>query len=271
MFQNPIALPRYLGCLNCVPHRRSDFSDLRLRLDLHGINAQIVELEAQVTPAYRMGVENRLKLAQEELEAHAKSKPEEVSEPVNDPQAAESVNELAATMTARLEDRKKLDIKIEVAKSEQAECALKGATIEKAISKLAGLQQQLSSFLKDFEADCARIGLRAKDLVEIKINETPLLNRRTDVSKLRSDVDSLLSRANPDSLVAKREELTDVLTAIQKQLDEPNRRYQAYLRALESWEQRRLKLIGDESTVSSIRFFEKQVADLSTNSPSSRR
>jgi hypothetical protein len=237
---------------------------LRLRLDLHGINTQIVELEAQDTSAYRMGVENRLKLAKEELEAHDRSKPDEVSEPVNDPQAAASVHELAATMAARLEERKELDLKIETAKAEQAECALQGATVEKAISKLAGFQQQLSSFLKDFEVDCSRIGLRAKDLVEIKIDENPLQNRRGEVSKLRSNVDSLLNRANPHSLVAKRTDLTDLLTAIQKQLDEPNRRYQAYLRALESWEQRRLKLIGDESTVSSVKFFEKQLADLST-------
>jgi hypothetical protein len=63
----------------------------RLRLDLHAINVQIAELESQDTPAHRMGVENRLKLKREEVEAHSRSKPEAVAQPVNDPKAAESV------------------------------------------------------------------------------------------------------------------------------------------------------------------------------------
>ncbi len=239
----------------------------RLRLDLHTLNVQIADFELQDTPAHRMEVENRLKLKREEIEAHNNSRPEPVSPPVNDPEAARGVNQLALKMNSLLDERKELDVKIEEAKAQQTEYAVQAATIEKAISKISDLRQHLSAFMKDMESDCAKVGLQAKELVEITIDEKPLLRRLKDILELRSSAASVLDKTKPDSAISKKAELIATLASVQKQLDEPNRKYQDYLRALEAWDARHRTLIGDETTVSSLKFFEKQLLDL-TNIPS---
>lgn len=236
----------------------------RLRVDLHSVNVKISELESQDTSAHRLELQNRLKLKEEEIDAHRKTKPDPVAPPINDPKATESVNDLADKMNSLLEQRKQLDREITEARTQQTEYAVQDATIEKALSKILGLRQQLTSFMKELEADCAKLGIQANELVEIKIDEKPLTRQRKQIAELRSKVDTLLDTAKSDSLASKRTQLTANVAAIQNQLDEPNRKYQAYLRALESWDERHRTLIGDETTVSSLRFFEKQVADLAT-------
>ena len=75
-------------------------------------------------------------------------------------------------------------------------------------------------------------------------------------------MDAVLDPANSSGAVAKRAELVKAINALQNQLDEPSRQYQAYLRASEEWQRRQNELIGDEVTISSLKFLEKQLRDL---------
>jgi hypothetical protein len=49
---------------------------------------------------------------------------------------------------------------------------------------------------------------------------------------------------------------------LQAKLDEPNKKYQLYTTALKAWEKQRNEIVGSESKVGTVKYFEKQLKDL---------
>ncbi len=233
-----------------------------LRADLHAVNEQIADLEEQSRPANRRAIENRLSLKRQEIEAHSKSKPAEIARPAEDTAKKEEFQKISKQVEEILGERKKADTEIQAAKSRQADYALQSASLEKALSKLGGFKQQAATFLQELAVDCQKIGVDPADLVTVSINEAPLLQKGREISRLRSEAEAVLDPVNPASAVHRRAQLSKSLLSLQEQLDEPNKQYQAYLRALEEWEKRQSELVGDDATVGSLKFLEKQLADL---------
>lgn len=231
-----------------------------LRSELHLINERIVALEQESTPAHGKAVESRLKLKQDEIDAHAKTKPTAVPEPSKGSPA--SGGELSKKIGELLAQRDALDKEISNAKVQQSSYAVLSATAEKARSKLATLTQQVAGTIRDLTVDCERLGLNAQNLISITINERPLIDKQQEISNARQTVDEILDPANSSGALVKRAELVQNINALQNQLDEPSRKYQAYLRASEDWERHYNELVGDETTVGTLKFFEKQLSDL---------
>jgi chorismate mutase len=233
-----------------------------LRSESHPINERIAAMEIENTLGYRKSIESRLKLKREEIDAHGKTKPSPVPAPTQASGSNNGGKNLSATIEDLLAQRTKIDEEIATAKVKQAEYAIVSATIEKARSKLLTIKQQAALSIRELTSDCSRLGLSVADLITFTINEQPLITKESETTQARSQVDALLNPTNPSSAVARRAEVTASITEIQDQLDEPNRLYQAYLRALEEWERREQALIGDESAIGSLKFIEKQLADL---------
>jgi hypothetical protein len=233
-----------------------------LRSELHAINEQIVELERRNTITHRKELENRLDLKRKELESHEKAKPPAVSQPDQDSELQKGAQTIAAKIGELLAQRKQIDQEIETAKVNQTEYALRSARVEKALSKLAGFRQQSARFISELEADCQSLGVEVTSLVSVTINEKPLENKHKEITAARASVDSMLDATQPNSIVSRRVQIAADIRSLQDQLDEPNRRYQGYLRELEAWESHEKELIGDDTTVGSAKFLEKQLADL---------
>ncbi len=233
-----------------------------LRSELHAINQRIALLEEQSTPAHRRAIENRLQLKRNEVEALTNTKPPDVLQPADDPARKKEVQEISTKVSDILEERKRLDVAIQTAKFQQAEYALQSASLEKALSKITGFRQQVTTFLQELETDCKKIGIKPADVVNVTVNEAPLLSKGREISELRAAAASVLDQGNPASAASRRAEAAKVLTSLQEQLDEPNKQYQAYLRTLEDWEKRLQELIGDEGAVGTLKFLDKQLADL---------
>lgn len=231
-----------------------------LRVELHNINEKVVDLEARSTPAHRRAAENRLDLMRKEIEAHDATKPDPVEAPSD--VTAQIMQELSTRISEFIKERDALDEQISKAKAQQSEYALQTASIEKALAKITGLQQYIATFLQEIGVDCQIAGIDTAGLVELKVDDARLHRRRDEISRARAVVDSALNPANKDSAISKRAEIASSISSIQDQLDEPHKRYQAYLRSVEEWEKRRTELVGNDTTVGTLRFLEKQLAEL---------
>jgi hypothetical protein len=70
--------------------------------------------------------------------------------------------------------------------------------------------------------------------------------------------------SKPSSPAQEKFTVEKEIEELQTKLDEPNKRYQAYLAALAAWEGQEEAIIGGEGTPGTIKFYEKQLSELDT-------
>ena len=233
-----------------------------LKQEMHNINEYIVSFEERSLPEYRQSIENLLKLKKDELNAQEKSKPEAVQEPTNDPQKQEEIS-LAATLldeakTALAECEKQITVAI----GDQTNYAQLISVADKLVSRVENLERQIESFVAASESDFARIGLTVQDIVKISIDKQPLIDRRKSFATLVQGAEDQQNSSKPDSPAHRKVAVEKEIAGLQTRLDEPNKRYQAYLAALKVWEGQKEAIIGTEVTPGTIRYYEKQLIDL---------
>lgn len=233
-----------------------------LKQEMHKINEEIVSVEDESQPEHRQSLENVLKVKKQELDAHEQSKPEVVQEPTNDPQKQAEISQvaelLAKTKTA-LGDYEK---QIEAAVAEQAKHVQLISVVDKLFSRVENLERQIQSFTTASEPEFTSIGLAIQDVVKISIDKQPLVNKREALVTLMRGAEEQQNPLAPNGPAEKKVAAEKKIEELQKRLDEPNQRYQAYLTALKAWEGQRQAIIADESTPGTIKFYEKQLSDL---------
>lgn len=233
-----------------------------LRQELHTINERIISLEERSQPDYRQSIENLLKLKNEELEAHEKARPEVIQEPTNDPQKQEEIARVAKVMQDAKAAVAGYEDQIKAAAGKEAEQFRLIAVVDKLVPRVENLERQIRTFAVGSEAEFGAIGLTIQDVVKIAVNKQPLLSRRQVFATAMQEAQVEQNPSQLGSPAQKKLEAQREIENLQTKLDEPNKKYQAYLEALKAWEGRRESIIGDEKAPETIRFYEKQLADL---------
>jgi chromosome segregation ATPase len=96
----------------------------------------------------------------------------------------------------------------------------------------------------------------------VTLNKTPLTERRKALVTEQGQVDASLDPKQPNSFFHKKAEIEDAIRKLQDELDEPNRRYQAYETALKAWDTQRLAIIGSKDGLDTVAYYEAQLKDL---------
>jgi hypothetical protein len=230
--------------------------------ELSSLNARIVALEERSTEDYRKNLERRLDAKREELAAHEEAKPHEVPGPGTNPEAQER----EAAVSDDLE-RAKLERRfwMELIAAEQAE--LKRLTrllsaSEKAISGVENIRHRYLTAETELEEGLKELGIETDEVLELRVDLTPLEEARELYAPLRESRDKLLDAHNSDGYPEKLGLAEEDILALQAQLDEPSKEHEAYLSALEAWNARRRELVGSEEAAGSLRHTEQLVGDL---------
>jgi predicted Zn-dependent protease len=235
-----------------------------LRRELQKINEEIVALENQSLPEHRAKLVNLLTVKQQELDAHEKFRPTRVTEPANDPAKQVQMSKLSAAIGAAQKQLTQHETDIQAAATEQAQQVQLIAVVDRLTDRLANFERQIDTFRLDSEVDLSQIGLALGDILQISIDKRPLENKRGQYESRRKETQDLQRPDKIGSPAAKRIEVQNQINGLQAQLDEPNKRYQAYLTALADWEKQKQKILGDASEVGTIKFYQKQLKDLSS-------
>ncbi|WP_172435966.1 TrlF family AAA-like ATPase [Sediminicola luteus] len=226
--------------------------------NLREINIEIVRLEKEGNPDFKLSLEEKLKAKKAELDALEKLKPKEVDKPEGQtPEQKELTHKIA-----------ELNKKIE-AINEKEKQTVEIVTKEKnKLQKATSLQQNLSSMNAEFIKQkgalttvCEELGLDINQIISLKANIEPVTTMistiKAEIVKYETDnKQSFGSITNFEEVISipdlrsAFEYVQNEISKLKEQLGTPQRKYQNYLDRLSKWKSNKLAIIGEEENPS---------------------
>ena len=234
-----------------------------LEQELYQINEQVITLEEKNQPEYRLTIENLLGQKQKELEALEQSKPQEVIKPENSPETQHVIAEITITIEAAKKQLVEYDEQITLTQDEVAKQAQLISIADRLLARLENLEYQVKAFLEESQTDLQAVGLLANDILTISIQKQPIIEKRGAFSKKKAVSEKKLDPGEIDNFYLKKLETEEQIKKLQEKLDEPNKKYQNYIAALEAWEKNKNDILGNENIQDTIKFHEKKLENLS--------
>jgi ABC-type lipoprotein export system ATPase subunit len=232
-----------------------------VRDDLRMANARIAEVERRMLPEHASELAKQLLQKQQELKDHESAAPVEVSKPTpeldQDGKLVEN-DELAQ----KIKEREVVEGELKDAEIRTADIAKKLAAIGKIEASIGNLKERLRREEQSVTADLALLGISWVDIVALQINSAPLVDARAQLTADRATVGALLADSGERSLRAKLGACIGAANVLQEKLNEPQRKYQAYLEVRKEWEAKKAEIVGDEETPGSISDLEALLKEL---------
>jgi ABC-type lipoprotein export system ATPase subunit len=255
--------------------------------DLRQANTAVVTVEKKLTEDYRKELEQKIKLKNEDLEAHTTARPEDKPNP-------EAADGTASSETLRIEQLTqriaKLVQEITQLYTEQVEVSQSAEelrqvrqAIEREAGTLTGLEAKYQSVL-------GAAGLAFNQIVSLDVDysslDAVLLEKTQRLQKIESllltkddiatqtegnDSRTQMERAAAmsASLVCQKASLEEQKAEIVERLGKPAREYQQYLRELQSWSDRERELRGDgqNPAADTLKGLQQELVDVNTVYP----
>ena len=258
---------------------------------LHQANAKVVSVEKKLTEDYRKELEERIRLRQEEIEAHGKTRPEEKPNP-------EAGTATPSAETAKVDE---LSRKIAELSGQIAQCETEQVEISAAMEQLRQVRQAIASkaaSLTGLEAEhgatLEAAGLSFGQIVMLTLDFGPidsavtqkerrleviaaLLLSAEDIAAMDGDDEPALETARTAamaaSLVCQKAALEVQKAEIVERLGKPARDYQQYLRDLKLWTDREKELRGDDQNpgAETLKGLERELKNIKTVYPETLR
>lgn len=225
-----------------------------LKRQLRELNIEIVELEDQSSPRYRKQVEGQIGAKKEELRALDEGKPKEVAKPDTEtPEQKElagrvdSLTQLLASLSGTGQQK--------VAETTELKAKLQSAVSLK--ERLTTLDARTRESIEEVSSALAEFGLTVSDVVKFDFDLKPLVAKIEEIqakiallekdNALQFTLDTDFTRLGtiPD-LRAAYKFVQGEIDRLKEQLSAPQRRYQAYVERLATWNAKRLEILGSE-------------------------
>jgi AAA domain, putative AbiEii toxin, Type IV TA system len=224
----------------------SDLIDLRTKTkqtdiellvsELAGINKKIVESEKMLALDYKQVTEEKMKALQYELELHLKTKPEEILNIDHNPEVQSKMDIISNQLMLLNEEHAKLVKEIESSEEEYKNIKENLATIERLEGYIDNFDKQYEIFLEKCKDDAAKMDINMRQVVSLH-KDSNSINIVKESCKLKHLLlTNLLEGNHEDNLHKKKEKMELDILKVRGRLDEPNRKYQVYLKDLTDWE-----------------------------------
>ncbi len=230
-----------------------------LKRELHRINEIIVSLEERLHPKNSERIANLLDQKNSELEALIKAPPEPVSRPETDPAKQEKIAEISADLKKTKAELDEYGKQIGIKNLEQKIVTKQISITNTLINRLGNLEHQIQSFINESTPEFESISMTIDKVFTFIIDRNPLKDKLTELSAKKASIDKLLNPEIKESLEYNKQQKEKSIETLQSLLDEPNRKYQAYLTAKDKWEKRKAEIIGSEETIGTIEYYKKQL------------
>jgi len=233
-----------------------------LRSRLRVLIGKRLALEERMSPAHKAAIESRLTQKKLELAAHLASKPPEVKKPESDPATQQKVDAIAQKVEEKAAEVTKLEAEIATLKEGRTNDLRAMSAADRLLDRIKNLETVFEQFRADSAEDCSALGLSVDDLIKMQVHRAPLKGKRTQLvrdAKAKADALKPDNEAGPEY---KRLALEKEIAELKRALDEPDRRYQAYLKATKDWDVRRKAIIGAPDTAHTIQHYKQQLAAL---------
>jgi hypothetical protein len=230
-----------------------------LKEKIADLNNEIIKLEDILDPVYKNALKEQLKVKEEELRTHDSMKPNEVKEPSGDEAVKYQSKEIVDKIKALVAEQQEIGNKIASRESKKIIIRKKEAITERLFNKIETFREYYDGLIDEIKGDSEYLKLDPKKFIAVNIDTSALEKIKSDIA---SDLIVITRELDPkikDSLQWKHAELDKRIKDLSEKLDEPNRRYQEYLKQIAEWENKKKELIGDEETLGSIEYLKTQI------------
>ncbi len=231
--------------------------------ELSSVNSEIVSLEEHSTPEYRRSLEGQLAVRRGELDAHDRAKPAAVPEPTVDSvqQASQLVVKEIEALQGTIESREK---ELADLQGRVNQLAHQLASAEKLLVRLENLERQVNGVLAESADDCRILGVDITKVAALILDRQPIYEAQQRASDEIAIARQKLSAEGPGSLASLQGRDRATVEAKRQELDEPSRRYHAYLEELATWQTNRDRIQGSAIVPGSVAGLESLVKGLDT-------
>jgi ABC-type lipoprotein export system ATPase subunit len=233
-----------------------------LRKDLNRMNQKIFDIEEQVSLPSLERLANRILAKEQEIATHRLTRPQMVQEP---------------------EDAAEINSQIEKLRNQESDLRLTINTLKESLTvwkthreivtqKRQGAENEkhrIQSLVVDWqqEFDRNRIGLKAEEIISIRVNWSSFDRELERISAEINFTNQELDEQVPDSLAGKIKAITTQRGKLQEELEENNKVYQQYLTDEQAWNNHQVMLTGDEDIIDSLEWLKHQRNEATSTLP----
>jgi len=227
-----------------------------IKEQIEDVNKKIIALEAKLDPRYRPTLQNNLQYRQEQLSNAQTSKPKEVAPP-NIEENAEA--QQTKTKIERLtQEEKELRIKL----AQQLEWLI---VKRKSLQDLIQLKGQLDRYNEQYStietqssALLTENGLKIENIFHLEYHPSILEEK---IRQLNSECISIDNEITDEQkgLNKRIADKVEELQKAQKELSEPERLYQEYLKKKQEWEKQIEEINGSAEKEGTIKYYQAQL------------
>ncbi|RSL18664.1 hypothetical protein EDE15_4259 [Edaphobacter aggregans] len=233
-----------------------------LKQELHRLNERIIALEEKSEPTYRKRIDNLLENKNKELTAHDAAKPEVVSRPDNDPARQAEISQTSDKIDAAKASLRSEEANILAATQQKAAFVQLIATADRLTARVNNLSRQIQTFISESQDDFDSLGLTLDGALSVTIDKTPIAQKRAALVIEQQLIAASLDPSLPGSLPQRKAEIERSIKKLENDLDEPNQRYHAYETALKNWDNQRLAILGNTTTLDTVEYFKAKLSEL---------
>lgn len=232
---------------------RQEISTLKKRL--RELNLEIVRLEDQGSVQFRRQLEGQRKAKSDELAAIDAATPKEVAKPGEEDAAQKA---LAADVDKYMKFQTSLNDQVQGALDTVSRLKSELQEVVFIQERLQTLKSGVEEVIFEITPQLQALGLDAPSIVSLTMDVGPIEQKaeeiRTQIASLEAageklvlsdEADFASLQSLPDLRLA-QEYLAQRIEALKEQLGTPQRKYQAYLERLTSWQKRRAEIAGAE-------------------------
>jgi ABC-type lipoprotein export system ATPase subunit len=233
-----------------------------LLIDLDKLNRQIVTIEDQLTPEYKNALEEQLKERKRELQSHENTKPKAVPKPDENESAKEESKRISLELEKKHDTLKQVEEQIAQLRANESRLVRQLTLADNLLQRVQNIERQIKKTIEDSKRDFEELGLNQQSILSYSVNTKPIRDKIEALRKERKKIADALDANKHESPEAQRLKIGREIEELQAKLNAPQRAYQAYLRQLMTWQSKKEDIIGNEETVGSIKYLEKQIKDL---------
>jgi energy-coupling factor transporter ATP-binding protein EcfA2 len=234
----------------------------QLRARLTEINRTYFALRRRGSESERQAIAAQLSEKKAELVAHQAAKPPEVQRPTESAEGTNTAAPAGAELAKAVERIEELDHELSALRKREEEAKKRLAAIGRIDGRIENLRAVIETFYETSSGDFDLIGFDARQVVSLREDTKELQELARQISQeieqLKDDLDS----DRVGSKAQTRAEVSAEADRLRRLLDEPQRRYQEYERAVAQWRRRGQEIQGSSDKPDSIAGLEAKLAAL---------
>jgi len=233
-----------------------------VRRALHQINADIIALEEKLHPDQRKRIEAQRDNKKREKASLEKAPPEEVPNPEDDAGTQRQVSAAMKLLTEKKEALDKVEETIRILEGEKKTQYERLTNAKLLLDRLANFRAAYDTVRLDCQGIAAKLGIEFDEVLKVAINEAAVKTTRSEASKKYGEIQDKLDEENKQGVLVQREKLQEEIRQLSDTLDEPQKKYQAYLVAKQAWKAKLEQIEGDADAVGSLQYYTAQLEEL---------